>query len=184
MDRQFSRRRRTPSTGRVSLPHTSLPSLPRTPQNPPGWGTSEITLRTRGLPGAQDMTVQHPAGEPPEGWPGTKPEWAVHWALISLGYEENIDFFYRFNIAGIGSSYYSQFDFVLPDFNIAIEVQGEFWHYAQGHTKIAEDLLRRNLAAQHNYNLIFIDEDAVLERPRYLVEEAIRGIDHSKLSRR
>lgn len=182
MDRSW-RPKKSPSTrGKVKLPSASLPRMPGTPRNPAGYGVTEISLRAAGLPGAASLKTMEPAGDPPDWWEGTRPEWAVAWALEKLGYEEGYDWMYRFNVAGIGASYFSQFDFVIFDMFIAIEVQGEFWHYAQGSEKIANDSIRRTLAASHNYILVFIDEDDVLLRPEYLVEEALRGIDHSKAS--
>lgn len=185
MDREFSRRPTTRQRGRVTLPGKNLTRLPSVPRNPPGYGTSEVSLRTRGLPGAQNLQrAVEPAGDPPDDWPGTRPEWAFKWALDTLGYEMNEDYYYEFNVAGIGASYYSQFDFVIPAYHIAVEVQGEFWHYSQGHTMLGRDELRRNMAAQFDFTLIFVDEDDVLVRPVFLAEEAIRGIDHSKTGKR
>lgn len=166
--------------GRLSVPNARLPRLPNTPRNPPGYGTTEITLRTRGLPQASRLKAIEPAGDPPEDWPGTRPEWAVKWGLDRNGLVYNEDYYYDFNVGGFGASYFSKFDFVVPDFFIAIEVQGEFWHYGQGSEKIANDEIRRILAAAQSYKLIFVDETAVLEDPESLVSDALRGVDNSK----
>lgn len=174
------RKKPSPRRSRTNPPNASIPKLPGVPRAPAGYGLGDISLRNRGLPGAAKLKTMEPAGDPPDWWVGTRPEWAVKWALEKLGYEEGMDWMYRFNLGGIGSSYFSQFDFVVFDFYTAIEVQGEFWHYAQGSEKIANDEMRRVLAATHGFTLIFVDEDDVLERPEFLVREALAGEDHSK----
>ncbi len=176
----MSGRRSTQRRGRIQLPNQRLPNLPGTPRNPPGYGTTGISLRSRGLAQAGRLHVMEPAGDPPDEWEGTRPEWAVKWGLDRNGFVINEDYYYDFNVGGFEASYFSKFDFVVPEFQIAIEVQGEFWHYAQGSEVIANDEMRRIAAYTQDYILIFIDENDVLERPEFLVEEALRGVDHSK----
>ena len=38
--------------------------------------------------------------EPPEGWEGSKPEWAFYAALIELGYQPGEDFHYQSPLMG------------------------------------------------------------------------------------
>lgn len=167
---------------RVKIPSQSLPRLTSVPKNPKGWGTTEISIRGSGIPGANDLAVREPAGDPPEDWDGTRPEWAVYWGLLQLGMHEGEDFAYRPGIQSIGISYYSTLDFVIPDYHIAIEVQGEFWHYEQGSDRIFHDMQRASLLYDQGFTLIFIDGKNALEDPEFYVREALQGRDHSQLA--
>ena len=65
-----------------------------------------------------------------------------------------------------------------PD--LGINVQGEYWHYAQGVTKtMSDDMARATLAGQ-GITLIMIDENDIYKDVDFYVREALRYRDHSK----
>ena len=68
-----------------------------------------------------------------------------------------------------------------PD--LAINVQGLFFHYEQGVTVRARDEMARVHLASLGIDLIFIDEDDVNEDPFFYVREALRRVDHSRITR-
>jgi hypothetical protein len=165
-----------------------LPRLPGIPREPRGFGRSEASLIPRGMRGLEEFRVQEPAGEPPPWWlrrylGGTKPEWAVFWALVQLGYQPEVDFFVHAQLPGVGRSFYSQVDFLLPDLGIGIEVSGLYWHYTLGSERQERDLFRLLAFAERGIRIVFIDEDDAIRDPIYYVREALRGNDHSKLRR-
>src|SRR5690606_5291091 len=111
-----------------------------------------------GFPGAIDLSEREPAGDPPQWWPGTRPEWAVYWGLLQNGRDpQKGDFIYRAMMPSVGSSYYSTTDFLLNREKIAIEIQGEYWHYAQGPEKLYHDRQRMVLFESMGWTTIFID---------------------------
>lgn len=129
------------------------------------------------------MKSQEPAGDPPEDWTGTRPEWAIWWALERLGYSAEDDFVYQAKLPGVGSSYYSTVDFLIHSVNIGIEVQGRYWHYGVGSDKEYHDTMRATLFAAQGITIIFIDEQDCLDDPMYYVQEALEGNDHSDIGR-
>jgi very-short-patch-repair endonuclease len=166
----------------VRYPKVKLPRVATMTRNPPGWGSTEINLRSRGIRGMGNLKKPEPAGEPPAQWTGTRPEWAIYWGFMTNGMEEGKDFTFRATVPGAGAGYYSQVDFLAPDYNIAIEVQGRFWHLGQGSRKVITDIMRVNIFAQQGIQVIFIDENHALEDPRYYVQEALKGVDHSHVA--
>jgi hypothetical protein len=166
----------------------TIPRLPGIPREPRGFGRSEVTLIPRGMRGVESFRVQEPAGEPPPWWlqrypGGTKPEWAVYWALVQLGYQPEVDFFVHAQLPGVGRNFYSQVDFLLPDLGLGIEVSGLYWHYVLGWERQERDLFRLLYFAERGIRIVFIDEDDAIRDPIYYVREALQGNDHSKLRR-
>lgn len=173
---------------KINLPGVSLPQR-HVPKEPPGWNRTELAIRQRAEAFTAQYREREPAGEPPEWWKvrypgGTKPEWAVYWALLVLGKKPELDFIYQAIMLGLELSYYSTTDFLLPHDGIAIEVQGEYWHYGVGSEAQYHDILRFEALAKEGMQLIFIDEEDALERPIWIVREALAGRDHSKLKMR
>lgn len=163
----------------TSLPTIKLPRIRSGSKNPPGWGKLNVGTRARGSPLAGTLVRPEPAGEPPDDWDGTRPEWAVYWGLLKNGLQDGNDFTYQARLPGVGAGYYSQVDFLVDAFSIGIEVQGKFWHSGQGSRKIMTDMFRVSAFAGQGIEIIFIDEDDALEDPIYYVEEALKGNDHS-----
>lgn len=115
---------------------------------------------------------------------GTKPEWAVYWALLKLGFHDGEDFIVHAVLPGVGRTYYGQVDFLLPDLRLGIEVQGLYWHYTLGSERQQRDVFRLAYFAQRGIDIVFIDEDDALRDPLHYVKEALQRRDHSKLNRR
>ena len=171
----------------VKMPRVRVPNIPSGTRNPPGWGTSSISLKAAGLAGASSLRLSEPAGEPPLWWQlqhpsGTKPEWAVYWGLQKNGKLDGQDFIYQAHIPGTGNSRFINVDFLIPDNYIAIEVQGKFWHLGQGTRKIGSDVLRIESLAAQGVKVVFIDEPDALADPIYYVREALQGNDHSHVA--
>lgn len=126
------------------------------------------------------------SGPPPKPTGGpmavaTLPEWNIYWALtFRLHKKDGSDFVYR-KTAGLLASLTekTQLDFMLLDGSaIAIEVQGLYWHYEKGRTKVADDIIRAAMLAG-KWTIINIDEDAALRDPLFYTKEALEGRDHS-----
>jgi hypothetical protein len=128
-------------------------------------------------------TKKEKLGVPAE-WSGSAPEYLVYNSLITTYKKrEDIDFTYqsafmggRLDKGGV------VLDFVFfdpPD--LAINVQGEYYHYGLGVTFIQNDIFVRQQMAGQGINLIFIDESDVLEDVDYYVREALNYKDHSQL---
>lgn len=122
---------------------------------------------------------EQPFPDPPLTWEGTLPEWACYWALNTLGLRERNEFEYQsFFDAGI------IFDFFIFDLQLAIEIQGLFWHYEfGGGFQTQYDQERKVRAEAVGITLIYIDEDNILESPIYYTKEALAGRDHSRATR-
>lgn len=167
----------------IPLPEVSLPRLTSVPRNPPGWNTTEVSIRNRGDAAATKFQPVEPAGDPPPDWAGTRPEWAVYWALLMLKLSPAADFQYQANLPGVEMSYYSTLDFYLPDLRIGIEVQGTFWHIGLGSDRSYTDTLRRVSYAQQGVTVVLIDEPDALADPIYFTREALAGNDYSVQSK-
>ena len=163
----------------IKLPEVKMPRGASGTRNPPGWGSLNVRIKGTGFPGAAKMKAQEPAGDPPPTWAGTRPEWAVQYGLEHNGLVDGLDFVYQARLPGVGAGYYSTIDFLVPSFGIGIEVQGKYWHYGQGSTKIFTDIFRVSAFAGQGINVIFIDEQDALVDPQYYVKEALQGNDHS-----
>ena len=66
-----------------------------------------------------------------------------------------------------------------PD--LAVNVQGIYYHYEFGAETKARDIIAREGAVGRGLTLIFIDEDDLLRDPEYYCREALRYRDHSRL---
>jgi hypothetical protein len=176
------------TTTNIPLPNIRLPRRVSVPRNPPGWGTTNIDLRARGIPALRgEFNAQEPAGDPAPQWQatypnGTRPEWAVWWGLTKIGLDPNYDFEYQAKLSSTGAGYYSTIDFLVTSYYIGIDVQGKFWHYGQGSQKIFKDIFRVQAFASVGVKVIFIDEPDALRDPVYYVKEALAGVDHSHVT--
>jgi hypothetical protein len=168
----------------VALPKVKIPRIATGSRNPAGWGSTEINLRARGAAGAASARRPEPAGDPPPEWGGTRPEWAIFWALTKLNLAVGEDFSYRPKLnTGWSASGESEIDFLIPNYAIGIEIQGRFWHYGQGSRKVMNDIMRVNLFALQGLKIIFIDEPDAISDPIYFATEALEGNDHSHVNR-
>lgn len=94
-----------------------------------------------------------------------------------------IEFIYQSPLFGgrtIRGGYVIDF-LILDPPDLAINVQGEFWHYQRGSEVMATDKMARAQMAGQGIVLIFIDESDILEDVRYYVGEALQYRDHSRL---
>ena len=115
----------------------------------------------------------------PAEWDGSKPEWAVYWALTRLGYKEGVHFVYQSPQMG-GRIYLggAVLDFYFEGLGIAIEVQSAYYHYGDAQTR-ATDAMQKAQLLSYGIQVIYIDEQDALSNPVYFVKEALAGRDHS-----
>ena len=119
----------------------------------------------------------------PSDWPGSVPEFLVYASLIKQGKVEGVDFNYQSALMGGRLDKGGVvLDFIFSDPpDLAINVQGEYYHYGLGATFIQNDLIVRQQMAGQGINLIFIDESDILEDVDYYVRQALNYRDHSQL---
>ena len=73
-------------------------------------------------------------------------------------------------------------DFLFSDPpDLAINVQGVYYHYEFGVEAKARDVMAKASLAGQNITLVFIDDDDLLSDPRYYCREALNYRDHSRL---
>ncbi len=122
--------------------------------------------------------------EPPADWTGSRPEWAIYWALLNMGKKDGIDFIYQSSrMGGRLSKGGVVIDFLFLDPpNLAINVISRYYHYATTPQRTADELQRALLEGQ-GLKVIFIDETDALRNPKYYVQDALNGIDHSVYGR-
>ena len=128
------------------------------------------------------MTIQQPLQKPAD-WPGSLPEYLVNEALIKLGKEPDVDFFYQSPFAGgrmQRGGLVIDFIFVNPP-DLAINVQGEYYHYEMGADIRARDLIARSMLAGDGITLIFLDESDVHKDAIGFTRDALRYRDRSRL---
>jgi len=114
-----------------------------------------------------------------QGLKASKPEYVIGITLEKMG----IDFKFQTEFTGgrdIRGGFIADFLIFVP--SIIISVLGEYWHYALNRT--ASDILQALGVQSIGIRTIFIDESDALKNPRYYIEEALRGIDHSRLANR
>ena len=121
----------------------------------------------------------------PEWWVGSVPEYLCWQALVKLGLRPDIDFQYQSQLAGGRQDKGGRvIDFLIfnPP-NIAINVQGVYYHYEKGAAVRQSDILTRAFMAAEGINLIFVDEDELIDDPIRIVSDALAGIDRSRAGR-
>ena len=130
------------------------------------------------------MTMQQSQLSTPPGWEGSLPEYLVYRSLTeSFRKIEGVDFTYQSSLLG-GRLFKGGvvLDFLFNDPpDLAINVQGEYYHYGMGVTFLQNDILVRQQMAGDGINLIFIDENDILNDVDYYVREALNYKDHSRL---
>jgi hypothetical protein len=129
------------------------------------------------------MTMQQTV-TPPSDWTGSVPEFMVFTSLVNTFKKvPGLDFSYqnekmggRLDKGGL------IIDFIFNDPpDLAINVQGEYYHYGKGKFVMQNDIMIRQILAGQGIDLIFIDENDILKDVDYYVREALNKKDHSKL---
>ena len=131
------------------------------------------------------MTTQQ-IPDMPATWEGSGPEWTTYVVLQELGKIPDEDFTYQSPLMGgrldKGGSVV---DFLFKDPpDLAINVQGNYYHYGMGTETTTRDILARIQLESLGTILIFIDENSLEDNPFYYVREALRYRDHSRLGGR
>jgi len=122
--------------------------------------------------------------EMPATWEGSYPEWVTYITLINLGKIVDEDFTYQSPLMGgrlDKGGVVIDFLFTDPP-DLAINVQGEYYHYGLGATFMQNDIIIRAQMASEGITLIFIDESDILEDVDYYVRQALNYRDHSQLA--
>jgi hypothetical protein len=123
--------------------------------------------------------------EVPSGWPGSLPEYLVFLELLEQDKFPGLDFTYQAEKFGGRMEHGGlviDFMFVNPP-DLAINVQGEYFHYEQGSQIKSRDLLARAALAGQGINLVFMDEADVIDDASFYVREALLYRDHSRAAR-
>ena len=128
------------------------------------------------------MTTQNITEAPP-GWAGSLPEYIAYTTFTSIGLRPGQDFIYQSPLLGgrmDKGGFVLDFMFTNPP-DLAVNVQGVYYHYEFGVETRARDTLARISLAGQNITLIFIDDDDLLGDPTYYCREALNYRDHSRL---
>ena len=132
------------------------------------------------------MVTQANIMNPPSDWVGSKPEWMFFSSLIDLGYQPEEDFTYQSPLMGgrldKGGLIIDFLFFNPPD--LAVNVQGVYYHYEMGADTRARDILSRQVLAGQGITLIFVDEDDLEQDPVGVTREALQFKDTSRLGGR
>lgn len=141
---------------------------------------SHPPIMTRGPVDTREVAPS-PDQAPPD-WPGSDIEWMVMQSLIRIGLRPNVDFFYQSAMLG-GNQQLGGIvaDFVVVDPPIAIDVEGDYWHYGMGTSTLMLAKSQATQMAALGYTPIFIDADAVMADSDWIVREALAGHDHSQV---
>lgn len=128
------------------------------------------------------MTTQ-PVTTVPSGFPGSLPEWVAIQALDRLGKQGGVHYVYQSSFQGgrlDKGGLVIDFLFVDPP-DLAINIQGEFYHQEQGAAVIARDKFARASLAGEGITLIFIDAEDLLADPMRYIQAALNYQDLSFL---
>ena len=132
------------------------------------------------------MTTGAGLPDAPEGWAGSKPEWAFYSSLIELGYEPDEDFSYQSPLMGgrldKGGTIIDFLFYNPPD--LAVNVQGVYYHYELGAETRARDIFARQSLAGQGITLIFVDEDDLEQDRIGTTRNALAFRDTSRLGGR
>ena len=129
------------------------------------------------------MAINPETVQVPQGWTGSVPEWLTYESLQKAGKIPGQDFTYQSPLLGgriQKGGVIIDFDFNNPP-DLAINVQGVYFHYQFGVETSARDRMARAQLAGEGKQLIFIDEDDLYNDTDYYVLEALRYKDHSRL---
>lgn len=130
------------------------------------------------------MTTEQTVALPPD-WEGSLPEYVAFVELTRQGKVPGIDFSYQSPLLGgrlTKGGVVLDFEFTNPP-DLAINIQGVYYHYEFGVEQKAVDIMARAMMAGQGITLIFVDEDDLLRDPPYYIREALNYRDHSRMSR-
>ena len=119
----------------------------------------------------------------PADWVGSIPEYVAYQTFVKLGLEPGLDFTYQSPLMGgrlDKGGFVIDFLFTEPP-DLAVNVQGVYYHYEFGVEARARDIMARAALAGQNITLVFIDDDDLLRDPTYYCREALNYQDHSRL---
>lgn len=119
----------------------------------------------------------------PDNWEGSLPEYVAYQTFIELGLEPGKDFTYQSPLMGgrlDKGGFIIDFMFTEPP-DLAVNVQGVYYHYEFGVESKARDIMARASLAGQNITLIFIDDDDLMRDRMYYCREALNYQDHSRL---
>ena len=128
------------------------------------------------------MTTQ-PQIQVPQNWEGSVPEYVAYQTFVELGLVPGQDFTYQSPLLGgrmDKGGFVLDFMFTDPP-DLAVNVQGVYYHYEFGVEAKARDVVARASLAGQNITLIFIDDDDLMRDPQYYCREALNYRDHSRL---
>ena len=132
------------------------------------------------------MSLRPSLAEAPEGWEGSKPEWIFYASLVELGYQPDEDFSYQSPLMGgrlDKGGIFIDFMFNNPP-DLAVNVQGVYYHYELGAQTTARDIFARQSLAGMGITLVFVDEDYLEQDPLGTTREALNYQDSSRLGGR
>ena len=129
------------------------------------------------------MTTQTSQVQVPSSWPGSIPEYVAYQTFVRIGKEPGEDFSYQSPLMGgrmDKGGVVLNFVFTNPP-DLAVNIQGVYYHYEFGVEVRARDLMARAMMAGDGISLIFIDDDDLMRDPEYYCREALNYRDHSRL---
>ena len=119
----------------------------------------------------------------PSNWEGSLPEYVAYQTFIELGLDPGQDFSYQSPLMGgrlDKGGVIIDFMFSEPP-DLAVNVQGVYYHYEFGVESKARDMMARASLAGQGITLIFIDDDDLMKDRMYYCREALNYQDHSRL---
>ena len=129
------------------------------------------------------MTTRQYISQIPSDWIGSIPEYVALAAFQRAGKVLDTDFTYQSPLMGgrmdKGGSIID-FLFINPP-DLAVNVQGVYYHYELGAETRARDILARESMAGQGITLIFVDEDDLIQDPLGITRDALNYIDKSRL---
>ena len=120
----------------------------------------------------------------PENFLGSLPEFIAIQEFTKAGLVLGIDYTFQSPLFGgrlEKGGVIIDFLFFNPP-NLAINIQGVYFHYELGGGTRARDEFARAQLAGEGITLIFVDEDDLLEDPTFFITEALQYRDRSRMS--
>ncbi len=147
---------------------------------PPGLGLGGKKIQPH-VQGITRYAPTHPWTNVPSSFQGPSSEYAIYYAHMRLGLQEGVNFSYQSPLGG-GRSYIggTVIDFLEHDVNIAIRVQGRYYHLDRnggGDTR-ARDQIQKSMIESRGYPVVDIYDDNALKNPVGMLVDARRGIEH------